>query len=80
MYTGKRARALAAFGKAVRNRRLELGLSQEKLAELADLHRTYIADVERGSRNVGLLNVLGLASALDATPSKLLEGIRLRRG
>ena len=79
MYTGKRAKALLAFGKAVRKRREELGLSQEKLAELADLHRTYIADVERWSRNIGLLNVLGIAGALDITPSELLNSMMLKK-
>lgn len=53
------------FGKAVRRRRRELDLSQEKLAELAGLHRTYVSDVERGDRNISLENIEKLAKALE---------------
>ena len=62
------------FGDAVRVRRLDLGLSQEMLAERSGLHRTYIGGVERGERNVGLLNIWRLARALDVVPGALLEG------
>ena len=51
------ARVLTAFGKALKKFRLAAGLSQEDLAELADLHRTYVGDVERGERNVSLINI-----------------------
>ncbi len=50
----------AIFGKRVRELRLERGFSQEKLAELADLHRNYVGGVERGERNVGLINIVKL--------------------
>jgi transcriptional regulator with XRE-family HTH domain len=63
------------FGKRVRALRLERGLSQEKLAELADLHRNYVGGVERGERNIALLNIVGLARALRIKPAKLLEPI-----
>jgi transcriptional regulator with XRE-family HTH domain len=63
------------FGKRVRALRLERGLSQEKLAELADLHRNYVGGIERGERNVGLLNIVVLARALKVKPAKLLESI-----
>lgn len=53
--------------------RLELGISQEKLAELADLHRNYVGGVERGERNIALLNIVALAHALKVRPSKLIE-------
>jgi transcriptional regulator with XRE-family HTH domain len=53
------------FGKAVRKRRRELDISQEELAERADLHRTYISDVERGEVNPSLDNVEKLAKALE---------------
>ena len=53
------------FGKAIRNRRNEMGISQEKLAEISKLHRTYIADVERGNRNISLENIFKLINALD---------------
>ncbi|MEM1170005.1 MAG: helix-turn-helix transcriptional regulator [Cyanobacteria bacterium P01_H01_bin.35] len=64
------------FGQQVRKLRQAKGLSQEKLAELAGLHRNYIGGIERGERNVALLNILRLARALEVSPSKLLEGIQ----
>jgi transcriptional regulator with XRE-family HTH domain len=59
------------FGKAVRRRRRELDLSQEKLAERAELHRTYISSIERGRMNPSLENVEKLAKALDISISAL---------
>lgn len=52
------------FGAAVREHRLRQGLSQEGLAERADLHRTYVTDVERGARNLSILSIAKLARAL----------------
>ncbi|HEU6449409.1 MAG TPA: response regulator [Verrucomicrobiae bacterium] len=62
------------FGSLVRARRNQLGISQEELAERADLHRTYVSDVERGSRNISLENIERLALALDISiPSLFLN-------
>jgi transcriptional regulator with XRE-family HTH domain len=52
------------FGFAIKSRREELGLTQEKLAAQAGIHRTYLGDVERGARNVCLMNIDRLAAAL----------------
>jgi transcriptional regulator with XRE-family HTH domain len=53
------------FGRAVKKLRTEKGISQEKLADLSGLHRTYIGSLERGSRNVSLENINKLAIALE---------------
>jgi transcriptional regulator with XRE-family HTH domain len=55
---------LVRFGKRVRTLRERAGLSQERLAEKAGIHRTYIGGVERGERNLGLKNVFRIARAL----------------
>lgn len=70
---------LKAFGLRVRNFREALDWSQDDLAESADLHRTYISGMERGERNVSVLNILRLAHALKTTPGKLLDGIISKR-
>jgi transcriptional regulator with XRE-family HTH domain len=62
-------------GKAIRRRRLSLGWSQEKLAEEADLHWTYIGGIERGERNVALLNIVRIAQALKVRPRSLLDDL-----
>lgn len=59
------------FARAVKSWRDKLGISQEKLAERADLHRTYISDVERGARNPSLTSITKLAKALDVSVSVL---------
>lgn len=64
------------FGRRVREIRLQRGLSQEKLAELADLHRNYVGGVERGERNVSLLNIVKIARGLNIRPTRLVEAIR----
>lgn len=53
-------------------------MSQEKLAELAELHRTYVGDVERGERNISLLNMAKIADALRIKLSKLVREMEKR--
>ena len=67
---------LQIFGDYTRRLRMQIGISQEELAELSCLHRTYISGVERGNRNISLVNIVRLAKALEITPSELLEGIK----
>ncbi len=56
----------------IRKIREEKGLSQEKLAALADLHRAYIGQIERGEKNIGLKNLEKIAKALNVEIKKLL--------
>ena len=67
-----RDHVLALFGKEVASRRQGLGLSQEVLAELSGLHRTYIGAVERGLRNPTLTSILRIAQGLGCHPRELL--------
>ena len=60
------------FGKRLRQVRLRKGISQEKLAELAGLHRTYVSSVERGERNISILNIEKLALALKVPLAELM--------
>ena len=61
------------FGNKIRAIRTELGLSQEQLADRAGLHRTYIGMVERGEKNVTLVNINKLADALGVSISELFN-------
>ncbi|MBN9523763.1 helix-turn-helix transcriptional regulator [bacterium] len=63
------------FGFAVKVRREELGLTQEDLADKAGIHRTYLSDVERGTRNLSLLNIERLAAALAITMTDLFAAV-----
>ncbi|MBI4779819.1 MAG: helix-turn-helix transcriptional regulator [Oscillatoriophycideae cyanobacterium NC_groundwater_1537_Pr4_S-0.65um_50_18] len=63
---------LMLFGERVRALRLSRGLSQEALALAAGLDRTYIGGVERGERNISLINIRRIACALEVAPADLL--------
>jgi transcriptional regulator with XRE-family HTH domain len=67
----KSKRKQIMFGQTIRELRHKRGMTLAKLAELAPLHPSYAADVERGERNLSLLNILKLAAALRVHPSKL---------
>jgi len=64
---------LENFGKKIRTIRLEQKLSQEELAYKAGLHRTYIGMIERGEKNISLLNIEKISKALDMTIQELFE-------
>jgi transcriptional regulator with XRE-family HTH domain len=63
------------FGFAVKDRREELNLTQEDLADKAGIHRTYLSDVERGTRNISLINVERVATALSLRMSELFQRV-----
>ena len=71
-YSKDEKRYLAAVGRRIRALREAKGWSQEKLAFESGLHRTYIGGVERGERNVSVLNLRRIAVVLDAVPGGLL--------
>jgi transcriptional regulator with XRE-family HTH domain len=64
---------LVSFGRQVAAERRKIGLSQEALAAKAGIHRTYVGAVERGERNISLVNIHKLADALGVDPSALLR-------
>ena len=65
-------RALIALGRAIREVRSSKGISQEKLALLAEVDRSYVGRIERGDNNVALLTLIRLAGALDLSIAKLM--------
>lgn len=66
---------LIKIGKTIRILRLKKRLSQEKLGAEAGLDRTYVSDLELGTRNFGIKNLIKLAEVLDVKPSYLLKEI-----
>lgn len=73
--THMKTKETISFGENVRALRKAAGLSQEELGHRADLHRTYIGGVERGERNISLINIVALARTLQCDPELLLKGV-----
>jgi transcriptional regulator with XRE-family HTH domain len=71
----KKTHVIAKFGNRVKELRQKMRLSQEEFAERCDLDRTYISSIERGKRNVSLVNIEVIAVALKMTVSELTQGI-----
>ena len=67
------SKILIKFGQKVRAERQKQGLSQEELAEKAGVHRTYIGMIERGEKNITLLNIEKIAKALNIPLDKLMS-------
>jgi len=63
------------FGRAIRRKREKLGVSQEAFADMCGLDRTYIGGIERGERNVSLVNIERIAKTLKLSLSELLRGV-----
>jgi transcriptional regulator with XRE-family HTH domain len=63
------------LGERIRSLRKQVGWSQEELAAACGLHRTYVGAVERGERNVSLINIVQFARALQVKPADLMEDI-----
>jgi transcriptional regulator with XRE-family HTH domain len=63
------------FGRALRRRREKLGVSQEAFADMCQLDRTYIGGIERGERNVALVNIEKIAKTLRLSVAQLFRGV-----
>jgi DNA-binding XRE family transcriptional regulator len=74
-YMQERKQILTRFGRNVKGARVNVGLSQSTLAEIADLHATEISLIERGKRAANLLTLLILAEALELALDDLAEGL-----
>lgn len=68
---------LLALGKAIRQARLEKGISQENLALLAEVDRSYVGRVERGDNNAAVLTLVKVAKALGTSVAKLMQKAKL---
>jgi transcriptional regulator with XRE-family HTH domain len=63
------------FGRALRRRRQKLGVSQEAFADMCQLDRTYIGGIERGERNVELVNIEKIVKSLRHSVAQLFRGV-----
>lgn len=70
----KKSDILIFFGERIRNLRISKNLSQEQLANLADVHRTYIGMIERAEKNITLININKIAKALEVELKDLFDG------
>lgn len=68
---------LVALGAEIRRLRTDVGLSQEALADLAEVDRSYMGGVERGEHNLSLMRLLKICRALNQKPSVLLDAVAL---
>jgi transcriptional regulator with XRE-family HTH domain len=73
MAKGQEDRIKREFGARLKSIRKQMGLSQEALALACELDRTYIGGVERGERNISLINIYKIARALSIPPRELME-------
>ena len=66
---------LIQFGRAVRTVRRDRGISQERLADICGLHRTYVSDIELGKRNISLENIEKIAAAFSMSITELFAEV-----
>ena len=79
-FAQERDRVQAAFGKRLREFRVEKQLTLEMLAERADLHANYVGAVERGERNLSLYNIWRLVQGLGLPADELMQELPTRKG
>lgn len=70
-------KAKKQLGSVIRKKRQELDYSQEAFASKCGVHRTYMGAIERGERNISLMNIIRVSNAMNLKPSKLLELAKL---
>jgi ribosome-binding protein aMBF1 (putative translation factor) len=69
------AKVVAEFGRRLRRLRLAEGWSQERMAQAAGVHRTYVGHIERGETSPTLYSIIRFADALDLEPGELVNGL-----
>lgn len=77
MYDDEEKNVLQKIGNNIRQMRLEKGFSQEAFADYVGLHRTYMGGVERGERNISLLNLLKILRKLECQPNQVFSGVEI---